>query len=772
MKNIFLICLALLAYVVGKSQNLQLENNTNWFRNGPYSGHVRSLAIAPSNHDIIYIGTYASGVYKTTNGGDSWTFCSTENLPEWEDSLLNSPTLPCWWFGDYYPIDDIAVDPQNSEHLWISTLERGLYESTDGGNSWQKGNETLPDTLAINLININTENPDDIILGTGKYFTVSSPQNGGLYRTLDGGTSWELIEDVVHGSTYYIRDIKRDPTDTDHIIVGFSSAGEPDFPWGLLESLDNGNSWLEVNNNIRIHDISINPENNQNMWGVVYTGYMEFLLEFSEDGGITWELYEGFDDPYKWVTSLYADADFNLYIERQKEDTIGTEIKKSTDNGLLWSTLENFPAVGEGGFKNRLEADNTNTDNIYFGTFYGIYYSEDGGITTQLKNVGLMSSYIRDLEVHPGNSNIIYAGGDQGLWKSIDGGHEWLQIMDEYVNSIEFNPINHDTLYYGGSSLCRSYNGGLTFENIKQNVNGGIMDIDINPSNTAIIYIISAYAYNCHIYKTYDYGDSWELLLTSGCGGSLVIDLIFPDTLYFGTHRSIDGGLTWEENAMQTKIVAVHPDNTDILYGSDGNNIKVSYEWGNSFQLIAEYLNGPFPGHNIRNFTISKYNTDYLFYCTLNNGIYYSSDAGANWQQLEGSYEKRTLDIIPLIDKNKFYIATHGDGVWVYDTTSVNIIGNNLFIKDNNYLQVFPNPSQDKTKITYKIEESANITISIYDIHGKLMKTLINEKKIKGEYEIIWKGKDKNRKEVNSGIYLVHLQSGKYIQTKRLIIIK
>jgi hypothetical protein len=198
-KRTILLLTALMTITIAQTQSIQL-NDSAWFRNGPYCAYVKSLAMAPSNPNVLYLGTLATGLYKTLDGGETWTSCSTGNLPVYEDTLNNSWSFPCWWFGDYYPIEDIAVDPSNENHLWISTLERGLFESTNGGNTWQKANETLPGTLAVNVIHINPQNPDDILLGTGKYFTPGSPQNGGLYRTLDGGNSYQKIASPLYST--------------------------------------------------------------------------------------------------------------------------------------------------------------------------------------------------------------------------------------------------------------------------------------------------------------------------------------------------------------------------------------------------------------------------------------------------------------------------------------------------------------------------------------------------------------------------------------------
>ena len=282
-----------------------------WDRNGPFSAHVISLAIAPSDTSVIYVGTYCDGVYKSIDAAENWINCSIENLPTWEDSLDNSPTLPCWWFGDHYPVQSIAIDPTNSEHIWIGTGGRGLFESNDGGISWQQANETLPDSLDVDYIHINENNPDELFIGVKPQF-VGPPlplTNGGLYQTIDGGNNWELIESVPNGDTYHIACITNVPDSEEHLYVGIESGGEPGFPWGLMESIDGGNEWQIVMDDFPVYDLSINPDNNQNMWSIIYTGFGDWLLAFSTDGGYTWTPnYE------LWRTSLYADIEYNLYV--------------------------------------------------------------------------------------------------------------------------------------------------------------------------------------------------------------------------------------------------------------------------------------------------------------------------------------------------------------------------------------------------------------------------------------------------------------------------
>jgi hypothetical protein len=190
-----------------------------------------------------------------------------------------------------------------------------------------------------------------------------------------------------------------------------------------------------------------------------------------------------------------------------------------------------------------------------------------------------------------------------------------------------------------------------------------------------------------------------------------------------------------------------------------------------SFQLLDYFSEGSV-NSKIRNFTISKDDPDHMFFCTSNDGVHYSTDAGVNWQQLEGNYEKRTRDIIPLVDEDKYYVATHGDGVWVYDPTYVSVPDIISPPKENKLLSVVPNPFKEQAIIFYETSNDGHVNISIYNMQGKIVATLIDEHKTKGNHKITWYGTDNNGIEVNSGIYIVHFVGGGQSQSTRLLYIK
>jgi photosystem II stability/assembly factor-like uncharacterized protein len=746
-----------------------------WDRNGPFSAHVISLAIAPSDTSVIYVGTYCDGVYKSLDGAENWINCSIENLPTWEDSLNNSPTLPCWWYGDYYPVQSIVIDPANAEHLWIGTEGRGLFESNDGGISWQQANEMLPDSLNVDHIHINENNPDELFIGAGTGFHVPPLENSGLYHTINGGNNWELVENVPYGDTYHISCISNEPDNEEHLYVGVDSAGEPGFSWGLMESIDCGNEWQIIMDDFPIYDLSINPDDNQNMWSIIITSFQDILLASSTDGGYNWTPYPNLYNPELWLTSLYADIEYNLYVAKGWGYTSAGYVKKSSDNGITWVYIDTLCA-GRGVYlRNRCKTNRENTNNIYFGTYCGIYKSDNGGFNCRLENYGINNSYIKEIESHPYNSDILYAGGEQGLWKSINSGIYWHQESDESISSVKYDPQHPDTLYYGGQNLMRSFDGGLTFEDIRHNVVGDIVDISINPQCTNIVYIVSVY-YGTRVYKTENYGDTWNLIHSTGSANypMVTIDPNYPDTLYFADYRSVDGGNVWECLVSSYEIIGIHPQNSNTIYYSNRSTLKVSYDWGETFQVLDTYSNWTTPVPAIVNLVFDKNNPDNMFYCTPNDGIHYSTDAGENWFVLEGNYENRTLDFIPILEENKVYVATHGDGVWIGENISVSIDNTILPEIMQLSLQNYPNPFNPQTNISFNLTRSSKISLSIYNIKGQLVKKLIdNETFQKGSHSVMWNGNDEFGNSVSSGLYFFQLKvNGKSEAVKKCLLLK
>lgn len=768
----FLLLLVFTFNIYGQTIEL---NDEFWTNKGPNTAWVRSLAMAETNPNVLYLGTFAKGVYKSINGGESWFQCDTANLPTFDTHDGGAPNMPSWAYGNFHPVNAIAIDPTNSNHVWLGFDGKGIMESTNGGQSWVRAHESLPEDLIIQQISIDPNNPDDVLLAT-RWGTVDSDQlsNGGLYRTTNGGETWQMVDDVTHGVNFEATTIKRDTLNPGHIIVGVRGADEPDFFKGLLESSDNGETWQKLNGQMSFYDLSIDPGTNR-YWSIAMIAFGDFVLIYSDDQGETWELPTAFEDPFNWITGLHTDSEFNMYIWRVDYDTTysARTLFKSSDGGATWSPIDKFNKAIDPSrnfsFANSTASQKDNPDNFFFGNYFGVFHSEDGGEHTYEANKGLTNAYIEDIAVHPQNIDTVYARGQQGLWRTYDAGRNWTRLFTGgHVSFVKYDIYRPDTLFYGGRELYRSYDGGETFENIKEGIAGFISDIAVHPDSGNIVLVHSfTDIYSDFFYKSTDGGDTWIQTLHSTHNegdAPILFNPSDPDTVYMGEMISTDCGSSWIQNTFDYDIRAVHPELSNVLYATEGYNLYKSNNYGSTFEFITrtELM--------VQNsLTFAENNPDYLFLCRSSQKVEYSLDEGITWTQLPGSYGFRTREVAPFVSKNRFYVAGFGDGVWVYDSTQSAIPNPITTSKELISISVAPNPFSNNLKIKFDNPNNQFIRINIYDLQGNLVNNLLNKRIHKGVHEINWDRRTQKGANIQMGLYFIHIQTEKSYTVKKAL---
>jgi len=408
-KLILLIISSFLCFQINlkaqSSQNIKLENYFGDLRArhiGPavMSGRINDLEIHPSNSKIIYAGAAGGGVWKSNNAGTTF-----------------NPI-----FDKYcQSIGAIEVDPNDPDNtVYVGTGETwprnsvtigdGLYKSIDGGNSWNKIGFENSERIA-NII-VNPKNSDEIIVGVLGALWSDSKERG-VYKSDDGGISWNKI--------------------------------------------------LYINESTGCADLVIDPKNPNiiyaSMWEFRRTGWSfnsggeNSALYKSEDGGKNWKkIHNGFPEG-KLGRLAIAVANSNpevLYtvIEAEKDEHKG--LYKSIDGGDTWKQMNNdFGITVRPFYFSRISVDPKDENVIVKGGLNGSI-SRDGGET--FKDLGQMHSDIHDIIFDINNSDIIYTGTDGGVYRSWNGGNTMEIVENLPLSQFYHISVDNETPYnvYGG----------------------------------------------------------------------------------------------------------------------------------------------------------------------------------------------------------------------------------------------------------------------------------------------------------------------------------
>jgi photosystem II stability/assembly factor-like uncharacterized protein len=527
---------------------------------------ISALAIDPTNSQTIYAGTIGSGSFKSTNGGGSWNRLSG----------LTATKVIC-----------LVIDPTNNQIIYAGTNGNAVYKSTDGGGSWNSINSGITSMIVMSLA-IDQSNSQTLYAGTG----------AGVFKTIDGGGSWSSANSEL--TSIRIKSLVIDPTHS-QIIYAASNT----IPGEVFKSTDGGGTWSAVLSGQQIQPVmslAIDPTNNQTIYASVQTG-----ISKSTDGGTSWNtLNNGL--PFLGVISLVIDPTNSQTI--YTGTTSG--VFKSTDGGSSWNSINN-KMVNTNVLS--LAIDLTYTPTIFAGTNgSGIFNSTDGGSSWSTLNSGLQTlNHFQTIAIDPVYSQTIYAGSLLGLFKSNDGGNSWNYLLDDGasimgVYSLAIEPL-YSQIYVGtDSGVMKSADGGSSWSPLNNGMPSStwVRSLAIVPTNNQMIYAGSYYS---GVFKSTNGGRSWTLLnnkLTNTIVTSLVIDLNYNQTIYAGTfdlaemgvggvYKSTDGGITWNavnSGLTSTKItsLAIGPPQT-IYAGTSDSGVFISTNGGGSWNTVNNGLN-------------------------------------------------------------------------------------------------------------------------------------------------------------------------------------
>lgn len=372
-------------------------------------------------------------------------------------------------------------------------------------------------------------------------------------------------------------------------------------------------------------------------------------------------------------------------------------------------------------------------------------------------------------------SGNIYAGASgtvKSIYKSTNGGENWVEVLSSGASnflSIACDSSGNVFAANISNGLMKSTNGGQNWTNVPVSVFGSHSVESVACGKNGFVY---AGCINGGVFRSTDYGSTFPVnVINTLTIVTLAVDRFNPNIIYagassgsppnYGFYRSTDAGLTFSTNLNPFNIWGVAEKSNGHLY-----TITTS---------------SPYPFHKSTNgglnwamqCTLSSAKRGMCldisedFYVSGNGGVFKSTDDGMTFINFNFTYTSNQI----ICFQNKILVAASGTsngGVYIYSDTLVSIKENqNKAPKKFTLYQNYPNPFNPETIIEYDLNITANVLLRIYDINGKFITLLVNEKQCAGNHRVKW-----NASNLPSGVYFYKLAAGSHSETGKMVLIK
>lgn len=392
-----------LTYAVGFGSAYKTTDDGATWAALTISGNLAAVAVDPANSNILYVGNRFGAALRSTDAGATWLGFSDTRAGR---------NAKCFGVG--------------SGAIYLGGDANGVFKSTDQGNTWTEANQGLSNTQ-VSSVALNPSDPNVVYAGTKR----------GVFKSTDGGNQWVLKPASIPGT----EDLAIDPSDP-HVIYSVPSA---------FKSTDAGETWENISSglidpfnlqSILVHAIAVNPTSPN----ILYAGSFSGVFK-STNRGRKWTKVS-FDVGNENVFSLGINpADPNVMYAG------ASRLYKSTDGGTSWSRSTD---ISTGGRVNSIAIQPSQPNVMYLGTVGGVLASTDAGAnwTRLAVQTETRSFIVNAVEVSPSSPNILYAGtSGGGVFRSGDRGTTWKQVNDGLMNldalSLAVDPRDPNLVYVG-----------------------------------------------------------------------------------------------------------------------------------------------------------------------------------------------------------------------------------------------------------------------------------------------------------------------------------
>ncbi len=782
-----------------------------WLGPGTMSGRITAIQGVNADNKTLYVGSAGGGIWKSTNAGASFKpifdkYCmsigciavdqshpATVFVGTGESNMRNTVSIGDGLYkstdaGDNWTkvgldstehIAKIIIDPKNSNviyaaapgPLWSDSKHRGLYKSTDGGDTWNKIFYINEKTGCADIA-VDPTNPDVIYATTWEfrrfpYAFNSGGKSSGMWKSLDAGKTWKELKEGLPAKPFGRIALTLAPSDPKNLIA-IIEAKET----GLYISADGGETWKSQSATMNVVSrpfyfscLVIDPKDPKRVYRPGYG------FSYSEDGG-----YSFTDASYDggWVHSDHHALWINPNYTNQMY--LGTDggVYYSLDRGVTWMFVYNLP-VGQ---FYHVACDNKTPYHMFGGLQDNGSWMAPSAAPGGVNNSNWQSLYggdgfwtVPDLS----DENIAYAeaqGGSMGridmtTFKSVDitpqlaKGDEKLRW--NWNTPIVVGQANHHDLYTAAQYLYKTTNQGRTWQKIspdlttndkkkqEQENSGGLSEDNTSAENHCTIFTVAESPLN-------------ENMIWAGTDdGNLQL--------------TTDGGKTWTNTAKnyalagipaQTWVSSIEPSRFDKntvyatfdnhMYGDMNTYLAKSTDAGKTWKMITS---GEFTGfaHKIKEDLVNKN----LLFLGTERGFFASIDGGESWFRMKNHIPDycmvRDIQIQP--QTNDLLLATHGRGIMVInDISPIRALTKDVVDKD---VVLFENKPQELTTGAYggggspvsggwwggnpddvqpieyylKDRASKDVKIEVYDATDKLVQSIPGTKR-KGVNKVYW----------------------------------